>query len=812
MFRTLLFPLTLLFSMAAQAQSDRLLQGTVRDENGQPLPGASVHTGSTTGQITDAQGRFRLRADTGTVLLEVRFLGYQSWSRTVNPSASESMEIRLEPSAYALQALELIGTWSEPNDPFASSRMQKQELAERNQGQDIPWLLQSQPGVVASSDAGTGIGYTGLRVRGSDPTRTNVTINGVPLNDAESQAVFWVNMPDFASSLEQVQIQRGVGTSTNGAGAFGATVNLQTLTVREKPYAELSNALGSFGTRRHMLSLGTGLLGGHWSIDGRWSRIHSDGYIDRASADLGSGYGSLTWQKGRSLIRALAFTGTERTYQAWWGTPQSRIENDTAAMLAHAARNGFTERQTRNLLNSGRTYNYYEYADEVDQYTQTHYQLHFAHAIDRHWRANATLHYTRGAGYFEQSKENDRVSNYDLAPVIIGNDTLERADFVRRRWLDNHFTGAVANLRWEKDVWEVHAGGGWNIYLGDHYGKIVWASLPAAVSPGQEYYRGDGRKTDGNIFVKTSTKLGAGLTAFGDLQYRLVNYYTQGRDNDLRPYAVEERLGFFNPKAGITWEPSSAWNLYASFAVGHREPSRKDYIDAPNGVVPKPERLLNTEGGVRYRRSRWQAEVNVYHMHYRDQLVPTGALNDVGATLLTNVPRSWRLGVETSWLADLGKGFRWEGNLCLSRNRIEAFEEILYDYTDGFEEVRIPHRNVDIAFSPSATANSILRWHSRSGFSLGWMSRYVGRQFLDNTSNPDRALEAWWVNDLLLGWQGTLAGLGDLGVNLQVNNLLDRAYSNNGYTYSYIYGETVTENFFYPQAGRHVMAGITLKF
>lgn len=812
MIRTLLFPLLLTLSQAAEAQTDRLIQGTVRDENGQPLAGASVQAGNAAGQVTDPQGRFRLRADTGTILLEVRFLGYRTWSQTLDPPTGKNLDIQLEPSAYALQTLELIGTWSAPDDPFASSRMRKEELAERNQGQDIPWLLQSQPGVVASSDAGTGIGYTGLRIRGSDPTRTNVTINGVPLNDAESQAVFWVNMPDFASSLEQVQIQRGVGTSTNGAGAFGATVNLQTHTVREKPYAELSTSIGSFGTRRHMVSLGTGMLGGHWSIDGRWSRIRSEGYIDRATADLGSWYGSLTWQKGRTLIRALAFSGTERTFQSWWGTPQSRIENDTAAMLAHAARNGFTERQTLNLLNSGRTYNYYEYPDEVDQYTQTHYQLHFAQAIDRHWRANATLHYTRGAGYFEQFREGDRVSNYGLEPVAIGGDTLDRADFVRRRWLDNHFAGAVANLRWEKDAWEVHAGGGWNIYLGDHHGRIIWASLPTGIAPNHEYYRGDSRKTDGNLFVKTSARLGSGLTAFGDLQYRTVDYRTQGRDNDLRPYAVDERLGFFNPKAGLTWEPAPSWNLYASLAVGHREPSRKDYVDAPDEAMPQPERLVNTEGGVRFRRDRWQAEVNAYHMHYRDQLVPTGALNDVGATLLTNVPRSWRLGIETSWLADLGNGFTWEGNLCLSRNRIAAFEEILYDYTDGFEEVRIPHRDVDIAFSPSTTGNSILRWKSRTGFSLAWMSRHVGRQFLDNTSNPDRALPAWWVNDLFIGWQGTLKGLGSLEIDLQVNNLLDRAYSNNGYTYSYIYGETVTENFFYPQAGRHLMVGATLKF
>ncbi|MBP6184415.1 MAG: TonB-dependent receptor [Saprospiraceae bacterium] len=802
----------LLAPVILPAQESTTLHGIVRDEVGNPLAGAAVQILDGPGTTTDRWGKFSLSIPSNDVILEVRYLGYTPWRQTLPAPLPDLLHIQLEPMAFALQTLELIGTWVDPSSPFTSKMISGKELASRNQGQDIPWLLRNTPGVVASSDAGTGIGYTGLRIRGSDPTRINVTINGVPLNDAESQAVFWVNTPDFASSVEQIQIQRGVGTSTNGAGAFGASINMQTNTLREKPYGEISNNIGSFGTRRHMVSLGSGLLNNHWSIDGRWSQIHSDGYIDRATAVLTSWSGSLTWQKDNLLIRALAFSGQERTYQSWWGTPQSRLNNDTAAMLLHATNNGFTEAQTQNLLHAGRRYNYYEYPNEVDQYQQTHYQLHLAHAINSHWRWNATLHYTRGSGYFEQYQAQDDINAYGLPPIIIGSDTISQWDAVRRRWLDNHFAGAVGNLRYEKDNLDVHLGGGWNNYLGDHFGRIIWASPAGTLPPDYEYYTGDARKTDGNVFLKTTWKPVGNISLFADLQLRRVDYHTEGADHDLRSYSITDKLIFFNPKAGVSWQLSKPWTAYASVAVGHREPSRKDYVDAPIAVMPRPERLVNTEAGLRWSRSNLSAEVNMYLMDYKDQLVPTGALNDVGATLLTNVPDSWRAGMEFSLAAQLGAGWHYEGNLCLSRNKIKAFEEVLYDYTTGFDEIRNLYQNVDIAFSPPLTTYHQLEWCFGKGFSLAGISRFIARQYLDNTQNEQRSLPSWWVQDLNIVWTRAFKGIGTISASLQVNNVLDAAYSNNGYTYSYIYGETITENFYYPQAGRHFFGGLRIQF
>lgn len=803
----------LLLPLAGLAQSAGRCSGVVYDPQGMPLAGAAVQIQGGAGQSTVTDGRFALRlSGEGPWTLEVRFLGYEIWRETFSVGQTEGLVIRLQPAAYDLQALELLGTWVPEDAPFATQTVSREQLEARNQGQDIPWLLRNTPGLVASSDAGTGIGYTGLRIRGSDPTRINVTINGVPLNDSESQAVFWVNMPDIAASLDQIQIQRGVGTSTNGAGAFGASINLQTQTLREEPYGEWQVGGGSFQTRRMRAAFGTGTLPGGWSFDGRWSLIRSEGYIDRASANLQSLYGSMTWKGRATLFRLLAFQGRERTYQAWWGTPQSRIENDTVGMLAHAARNGFSDAQTQNLLESGRTYNYYQYENEVDQYAQTNVQAHLAHAIDARWRANVTLHYTRGAGYFEQFRPRERLTRYGLTPITIGGETISRFDVVRRRWLDNHFAGAVANLRYETETFDWHIGGSWNRYLGDHFGQITWASLALDIPPDYQYYFGDARKTDGNLFTQATWRFAPGWQAFGDLQYREVRYRTAGTENNLRSYDVDVVFPFFNPKAGLSWAPSTSWSFYASTAVGQREPLRRDFVDAPEGQVPRAERMLNTEAGTRWRRGRWQAELNAYLMDYRDQLVPTGALNDVGASLLTNVDRSRRWGLEATGSVALNPQLDCRASIAWSRSRIEAFDEIIYDYTDGFEVLIIPHRGTEIAYSPQWVLFQETSWRPGRGWVLTWMLRHVGEQYLDNTRNRDRAMDPWWVHDVLVGWEYQRPGLGKLRIQGQLNNALNVRYSNNGYTYSYIAGESVTENFFYPQAGRHALLGLTLQF
>lgn len=808
-FHSVLFFLLITHFLIAQTSS--WITGQVSDPDGNPLVTASVQVVDGPGTTTDATGRFRLRVSAAdSMQISVRYLGYEPWTEMVPVSDLQDLQIILSPSAFPLQTLELIGTWAEADAPFTQSQMDAADLEVLNLGQDMPFLLRFTPGVVVTSDAGTGIGYTGIRVRGSDPTRTNITINGVPVNDPESQAVFWVNMPDLASSVDQIQVQRGAGTSTNGAGAFGATINMQTKTLRSEPYASLSSTVGSFNTRRATVELGTGLLGGHWALDGRWSAIDSDGYIDRATARLRSWYGSIAWQDSRTLVRLLAFSGRERTYQSWWGTPQSRLENDVEGMLAHAANNGLTPEQTTNLLESGRTYNYYQYRDEVDQYGQDNLQLYLSRELNDRWRVNTTLHYTKGRGYFEQYRNSDDRRDYGLPPAIYGTDTIATTDLVRRRWLDNDFAGVVANLRYEATRWNVHLGGAWNTYLGDHFGRIIWAEVAQGIGPDHEYYAGDGEKQDGNLFLKADWTPAPAWRLFVDAQVRHVNYQTSGFDNDLRAYDVRDQQVFFNPKAGVTWSPQPRWQVYASAAVAHREPSRSEYIDAASGAFPRPERLVDMELGSRIALSAWQLSLNGYWMDYTDQLVPTGALNDVGATLKVNVPDSYRLGLEVQAEGPVVADVYYQGSLGWSRNRIRAFEEVIYDYTSGFEEIRIPHRDVDIAFSPGLVYSHQLAWSFLPGWSLNWMSQYVSQQYLDNTASDDRSLPAWWVNDLQLRWAIHLSGIGNLTVRFQVNNVLNEAYSSNGYTYSYVYDQPVTENFYYPQAGRNWLLGIQL--
>lgn len=799
------------FGLAAQELTT--VHGIVLDEQAQPLSRAGFQILDGPGGLTDSEGRFTVSVVANdSITITIRYLGYEPWSGSLDLPQTESLTIRLTPSSFALETVELIGTWAEPSSPFTSSQLAAEDMEPLNLGQDIPYLLRFTPGVVATSDAGTGIGYTGIRIRGSDPTRTNITINGVPVNDPESQAVFWVNMPDLMSSVDRVQIQRGAGTSTNGAGAFGATINLQTQTSRREAYGEVSTSLGSFDTRRATLQAGTGLLRDHWTLDARYSTIHSDGYIDRATADLRSGYAALAWQDDRTLVRLLGIAGRERTYQSWWGTPESRIRNNVEGMLTHAANNGFTEEQTQNLLQSGRTYNYYTYPDEVDQYGQDNVQLQFLHAVNTLWRVNATLHYTRGAGYFEQYRMQDDLNSYGLGPVITGSDTISLTNLVRRRWLDNDFAGLVANARYETGRLNLHFGGAWNTYAGNHFGRIIWAEFAQGIEPDHEYYSGKSTKTDGNLFVKADGVIRKQWHWFADLQVRGVGYRTSGRDHDLRDYAVSESLTFFNPKAGLTWSPARRMEIFGSVAVAHREPSRSEYVDALAGASPRPERLVDVELGSRFQTGKMKLSLNGYWMDYTDQLVPTGELNDVGATLKMNVPDSWRAGLEVQADIDFGRGFRYQGNVGMSRNRIRKFEEVIYDYTTGFDEIRITHQDVDIAFSPAFVYSHQASWSGWQGLGVIWMSQYVSEQYLDNTANAARALDAWWVQDLQIHWGWDVDQLGFLQLRFQVNNVLDRLYSSNGYTYSYIYGDQVTENFHYPQAGRNWMAGISLSW
>jgi iron complex outermembrane receptor protein len=735
-------------------------------------------------------------------------------------------ERKAESLRLAITTVELLdtaiveATRADNKTPMAYTELTAKEITPLNNGQDMPYLLRFTPSLIATSDAGNGIGYTGLWIRGSDPSRINVTINGVPLNDPESQQVFWVNTPDFGSSVNNVQIQRGVGTSANGAAAFGGSIKLETRGVRTKPYAEMNNAAGSFGTWKNNISLGTGLLNNHFIIEARLSRIASDGYIDRASSDLKSFFLEGNYISEKTSVKLTAFGGRENTYQSWYGTPYEALYGTEQDKLDFASRNYLNEAQTENLLTSGRTYNYYQYNNQVDNYGQDHFQAHVTRNLNKVFTLNATAHYTHGEGYFEEFKDDQPYENYGLSPVTFDSSTtINSTNLIRRRWLNNDFYGGVFSLSMKKNNWESTIGGSYNEYKGNHFGRIIWMQFANTTGNDHEYYRGKSLKRDGNIYWKNVYTINKKLDAYTDLQLRTVNYATSGTDNDLRAYNVSDNLLFFNPKVGINYRRLNNERMYASAAVGNKEPNRNDYVDAPTGSNIKPEQMLDLEAGYNLRRANWNVGINLYNMLYKNQLVLTGEINDVGAPLRTNVAKSYRRGIELEGAWKICKGFNFAGNITLSQNKIKDFNETLYDYTVDYEVRNIAHTNTNISFSPSVISGAQLSYRyeadknypNRDAMEFALMTKYVGKQYMDNTQNEYTALDAYWVNDTRFTYELTLQNKHIITLNVVVNNLFDIHYSSNGYTYSYIYDTRVTERFYYPQAGRNFMLSLALK-
>lgn len=705
-------------------------------------------------------------------------------------------------------------TRANDNTPTTYSEISKKKLRNVNLGQDLPILLNLSPSIVTTSDAGAGVGYTGLRIRGSDATRINVTINGIPVNDSESHGVFWVNMPDFASSVDNIQIQRGVGTSTNGAAAFGATVNMQTNVPSQDSFVELNNSVGSFNTRKHTLIYNTGLLNERWSFESRLSKIASDGYIDRASSDLNSYFLSGGYYGNKTTLKALVFGGKEVTYQSWYGTPQALLDGDQDGIEEVISNNGFSNEQADNLRNSGRTYNFYQYENEVDNYNQDHYQLHFSHTINSKFNVNAAAHYTYGRGYFEQYRNEDDFADYGLNDVVIGDSTITSTDLIRRRWLDNDFYGFTFSANYFTSKLDMTLGGGWNQYDGDHFGEVIWAEYASNSDIRERYYDNVGNKTDFNIYLKTNYQMSDAFNLFADLQVRTIDYRTYGIDSDRRTIDVGGDYTFFNPKFGATYSLNNTSNIYGSFAIGNREPVRGDFVDAI--TTPTHETLQNVEVGYRKYGSTFSFSANYYLMNYNNQLVLTGELNDVGSSLRQNVPESYRTGIELVGEYKLSEKVIWGANLTLSQNKIKNFTEILYNYGTNFDEFNIEETNypdTDIAFSPNVIGGSQLTFLPIEDFEISLMSKYVGKQFLDNTSSDDRSIDAYFVNDIRLSYDFEVKSIERINLSLLVNNILNVEYSSNGYTFGYAGGEyVVRENYLYPQAGRNFLLAMNVRF
>ncbi len=805
-----------LLSLNALAQFT--ISGTVRDaKTNEALGLASVQTeGYNSSAVTDELGRFELKGiPAGNYTLVIRFLGYHNKTESISLNDNVELSILLEESAQLTDEIVITATRATEKSPTTYSNLNKVAIQRQNFGLDFPFILNWSPSLVTTSDAGAGVGYTGLRIRGSDATRINVTINGIPFNDSESQGVYWVDVPDIATSSQSIQIQRGVGTSTNGAGAFGASINLQTNTRNDKSYADLINTVGSFKTHRHTVGFGTGLINDKFVFEGRASLIKSNGFVDRASSDLRSYYFSGGYFGEKTMLKAIVFGGNEVTYQSWYGVPESRLKNDVNAMLETAAAEGWNTEQTNNLLTSGsRTFNAYTYKNQVDNYSQDHYQLHLSHVFTPSLTGNVALHYTYGRGYYEEFRADASFDQYGVANAVIGGDTINTSDLVRRRWLNNHFYGATYSLKYDANKLSSVIGGGWNHYDGDHYGEISWAKIAINIPKDYRYYFNNGSKYDFNIFWKNNYQLTDKLNGFVDLQYRMVTYHAAGAEDNAFDFSA--KYNFFNPKAGVTYELSPQEQLYASYSIGNREPIREDFVNAVAGERPQSETLHNIETGWRVRRNGHALNVNYYLMDYKNQLVLTGKLNDVGAAIRTNVLNSYREGIEIDGGIRLNSKFAWNANLTVSRNKIRNFNEVLYDYGTNYDQynaVERPHKHTDISFSPNIIAGSSFTFSPIRALDFTLLTKYVGRQFLDNTYDDSRKIEAYFINDIRMKYAWKPASMRELSVSVLLNNILDVKYASNGYTYGYLGGGSeVRQNYYYPQAGRNILVMMSLRF
>jgi len=675
--------------------------------------------------------------------------------------------------------------------PVTYSNLTKEQIKPRNLGQDIPILMNFLPSVVTTSDAGAGVGYTGIRVRGSDATRVNVTINGIPYNDAESQGTFWVNMPDFASSTESLQLQRGVGTSTNGAGAFGASLNVLTDGVSQEAFAQISSSIGSFNTLRNNLKFSTGLLNDHVEIAGRLSRITSDGYIDRAASELESYFLQGTYKDDNTLIKALLFGGHEITYQSWFGIDAATLESDRTFNPAgiYTDQNGNTQ----------------FYDKEEDNYKQDHAQLLWNEKISDNWSANIALHYTRGRGYFEQFKEDDDFSTYGFTPINVDGEEVSTTDVIRRRWLDNDFYGTVFSANYENEKLNLIFGGGLNKYEGAHFGEVIWAQFAGNSAIRDRYYDDNSSKTDFNLYTKANYKLDDHWSLFGDLQYRAVGYKANGEDTGI----VDDNFNFFNPKAGVTYDLNKNNNFYFSYAVANREPNRNDY---ENGN-PEPERLNDFELGWRYISPKIQISTNGYFMNYKNQLVLTGELNDVGAPLRENVGDSYRLGLEIDANISLGDKFQWSPNVALSVNKNKDFV---------FERDGVVQNlgDTNIAYSPDVVIGNRISYLPSENFQISALTKYVGKQYMGNIDSEGSTLDAYSQTDLNIQYVIECSSfIKSITFSGLVNNIFDQLNVTNGYFFTYDDDFTTPGTIttiegagYYPQAGANFLLGATVRF
>jgi iron complex outermembrane receptor protein len=693
-------------------------------------------------------------------------------------------------SFFSLSPVEVKAVRAPDLAPVTKSNLSKKEIEKQNLGQDLPFILNQLPSVVINSDAGNGVGYTGIHIRGTDPTRINVTLNGIPYNDAESQGTYFVDLPDLASSLNSIQVQRGAGSSSNGAGAFGATINLSTNEVVAKPYTEFNNSFGSFNTWKNTFKIGSGLVSNHFTIDFRASSLHSDGFVDRASTRLHSFYLSMAYIGKSNEIRLNILQGHEKTYQAWYGISEADLQAGN-----------------RTINYAGMEKPGSPYDNETDNYQQDHYQLFYTHHFSKNLSFNTAFFLTKGKGYYEEYRAGQDYAEYNLPYPIRGNDTSFTSDFIRQLWLDNKFYGNIFSLQYHHKTTDVTLGGAFTKYEGKHYGELTWAAN-SLTGPG-EWYLVPAEKNDVNVYAKWLQKIAKHVTGYVDLQFRNINYDINGFGKN-PSLIINNKYAFFNPKIGASYT-NKGWYDYISYSIASKEPNRDDF-EAGDNQLPRPETMHDFEMGIEKRSTRYVLSAGFYFMQYKDQLVLTGKINDVGAYTRTNIPSSFREGVELQASFMPHQWIKISGNLTLSKNKVKNFEEYIDDYDNGGQKINQYH-STDIAFSPNIIGGATLSFFPVKKWTLDLPAKYVGKQYLDNTENDARSLNAFYVQDARLVYTLAKGKLKETSILLQVNNIFAKKYEPNGYTYSYIYGGALTtENYYFPMAGRNFMVGVNVRF
>jgi iron complex outermembrane recepter protein len=792
--RRLIFILTLV-TMGTMSQAivfqknGSVIRGRVTDNIGSPLPGAGVTIDNTIlGVHTDPDGNYSLPVlKDGQYIIRFSYIGFETKTMNLILKCDTTLNVALLPKSFITEEVFVNATRAGDHTPLTYSTVTSEEISKNNIAQDIPYLLGYSPSLVVSSDAGTGVGYTNINIRGTDVKRINVTIDGVPVNDAESHGVWWVDLPDIASSADNIQIQRGVGTSTNGAGAFGATINFQTTDINREPYAEFNSSYGSFNTSKNTINFGTGLINKKFAIDARLSKIWSDGYIDRAFSDLKSFYISGTLYGESSILKLMIMSGVEHTYQAWDGVP-------------------------KDSLSTHRTFNPYSYKNETDNYWQDNYQLHYSKKINSNVTADVALHYTRGKGYYENLVQNSQFSTFMLPDAIFNSDTIKSSDFITQRWLKNDFYGFTYSVNYRKDKISAVIGGGWNQYLGNHFGDIIWAKIITFNGESYQWYKGTGNKKDLNTFLKVNYSLTNKLSLFADLQVRNIDYSIGGFDEYLKDVTQKHKYNFFNPKAGLVFNFDKKQKAYASFGISQREPARDDFTDADPGKTPVPEKLFDYEAGYEFHSSDVTLKGDLFYMYYLDQLILTGQINNVGSTILTNVSKSYRQGVEIETGVRVLKNLNWYENFTISRNIIPQFTDLTDNWDTSVQESELL-RNKTISFSPSVIASSVLDYYPFKAFHISLNTKYVGKQYIDNTQSKERMLNAYLVQNLSFRYTIENKFCKEMNFQFVINNLFNNKYETNAWVYKYIEGGSLrTMDGYFPQAGINYMFKVGLKF